>query len=160
MKIGFTTAGLRQASWREYLVRLLFGGGLTALTSVIAQRYGPAVGGLFLAFPAILPASLTLLARHQRDRKARQRLNGTIRGGQAAALDALGAFLGSAGLFVFAPHVAIASTVPACIRAGRGDGMLDGNGLSHVEAAKTMRSGVVGWLVAAPCSGDFEMEGE
>jgi hypothetical protein len=102
MKIGFTTAGLRQASWREYLVRLLFGGGLTALTSVIAQRYGPAVGGLFLAFPAILPASLTLLARHQRDRKARQGLNGTIRGGQAAALDALGAFLGSAGLFVFA----------------------------------------------------------
>jgi hypothetical protein len=57
---------------------------------------------VFLAFPAILPASLTLLARHQRERKARLGLNGTVRGGQAAALDALGATLGSAGLLAFA----------------------------------------------------------
>jgi hypothetical protein len=102
MTIGFTTAGLRQASWRDYLARFLFGGALTALTGAIAQRYGPTVGGLFLAFPAILPASLTLLARHQRERKARHGLNGTARGGLAAALDARGASLGSAGLLVFA----------------------------------------------------------
>jgi hypothetical protein len=102
MRIGFTTAGLRQASWRDYLVRFLFGGALTALTGAIARRYGPTVGGLFLAFPAILPASLTLIARHQRERKARHGLDGTIRGGLAAALDALGASLGSAGLLVFA----------------------------------------------------------
>jgi hypothetical protein len=102
MKIGFTSRGLRQASWGDYLVRFLFGGGVTALTGAIAHYYGPKVGGLFLAFPAILPASLTLLASHQRERKARLGLNGTARGGLAAALDARGGFLGSAGLLVFA----------------------------------------------------------
>jgi len=102
MKVAVTFRGVRQASWRDYFVRFLFGAGLTALTGALAHRYGPTIGGVFLAFPAILPASLTLLARHQRERKARLGLNGTVRGGQAAALDALGATLGSAGLLTFA----------------------------------------------------------
>jgi hypothetical protein len=102
MRVAVTLRGLRQASWRDYVVRFLFGGGVTALTGALAHCYGPTIGGVFLAFPAILSASLTLLARHQRERKARLGLNGTIRGGQAASLDALGAALGSAGLLVFA----------------------------------------------------------
>jgi uncharacterized membrane protein len=60
------------------------------------------VGGLFLAFPAILPSSLTLVAAHQQKRKAQQGLQGAVRGGRAAALDALGAALGGVGLLFFA----------------------------------------------------------
>jgi len=76
MRVSFTLDGIRQTSWRDYAVRFLFGGTLTAVTGVIARRYGPGVGGLFLAFPAILPASLTLLASHQRQRKAKLGLHG------------------------------------------------------------------------------------
>ena len=36
-----------------------FGGLITAVAGVIAQRFGPIIGGLFLAFPAIFPASAT-----------------------------------------------------------------------------------------------------
>lgn len=102
MKIEFTASGIRRTSWRDYTVRFLFGGGLTVLTGVIADRYGPGIGGLFLAFPAILPASLTLVARHERERKAEAGMNGVVRGGRAAALDAFGATVGCTGLLVFA----------------------------------------------------------
>ena len=42
---------------------------------------------------ASLSASLTLIAEHQKERKARRGLHGVIRGRKAAALDALGAAL-------------------------------------------------------------------
>jgi hypothetical protein len=72
----------------EYLIRFAFGGSLTAMTGLIAHVWGPAVGGLFLAFPAILPASLTLVARHE--------------GRAKAAHEARGAVLGAVALGVFA----------------------------------------------------------
>ena len=72
----------------EYLIRFAFGGSLTAMTGLIAHVWGPAVGGLFLAFPAILPASLTLVARHE--------------GRAKAAREARGAVLGAVALGVFA----------------------------------------------------------
>lgn len=53
----------RIAAW-EYVLRFAAGGAITAITGLIAKRWGPAVGGLFLAFPAILPASLTLVKQH------------------------------------------------------------------------------------------------
>jgi hypothetical protein len=81
-------AALRETQPWEYLVRFAFGGVVTACTGVIAHRYGPSIGGLFLAFPAILPASLTLLKRHD--------------GRRDAAEAAAGARLGAAALTVFA----------------------------------------------------------
>ena len=59
----------RVAAW-EYALRFAAGGAITAITGLIAQRWGPAVGGLFLAFPAILPASLTLVKQHDGRRRA------------------------------------------------------------------------------------------
>jgi len=50
-------AALKGAKAREYALRFLFGGSCTVLAGVIAEHYGPVVGGLFLAFPAIFPAS-------------------------------------------------------------------------------------------------------
>jgi hypothetical protein len=48
-------------------------------TGLIAQRYGPTVGGLFLAFPAIFPASVTLLAKKQKEKKAIHGMEGDLR---------------------------------------------------------------------------------
>jgi len=62
----------------------------------------PTIGGLFLAFPAIFPASVTLLDRQERERKTSKGLSGTRRGLTAAADYAAGTALGSAGLASFA----------------------------------------------------------
>jgi hypothetical protein len=84
----FAPAGLAKARPWEWVVRFVFGGVVTAATGMIAHRFGPVVGGLFLAFPAILPASLTLVQQHD--------------GRRAAADDARGACLGSIALAAFA----------------------------------------------------------
>jgi hypothetical protein len=78
------------------------GGLATVPTGVIAEAFGPATGGLFLALPAIFCASATLIEKHERDRKEKARLPGRRRGQQAAALDAMGAAIGSFGLLGFA----------------------------------------------------------
>jgi hypothetical protein len=74
---------------------------LTVIAGLIAARFGPVVGGLFLAFPAIFPASATLIEKHVRERKEKAGLPGARRGKEAAALDAAGAALGSFGLAAF-----------------------------------------------------------
>jgi hypothetical protein len=90
---------LRDTTWKEYGVRFLFGGVITALVGVVGKAFGPVVAGLFLAFPAILPASVTLVERHQHR--------------PAAGVNSLGAAVGSIGLLAFgaavwwlAPHTA------------------------------------------------------
>jgi hypothetical protein len=77
----------RQTKPKDYLVRFVFGV-MTVITGLVSAHWGPIVGGLFLAFPAILPASLTLVVRHA----------GKIKAGD----DAAGAAVGALGLAVFA----------------------------------------------------------
>ncbi len=60
------------------------------------------VGGLFLAFPAIMPATITLVEKHERERKEQAGLSGSRRGEEVASLEAAGAALGSIGLMAFA----------------------------------------------------------
>ena len=86
-------------------MRFLFGGLVTVAAGLIAQHFGPSVGGLFLAFPAIFPASATLVEKHEIQKKKQVGLSGARRGAQAAALDAAGAGLGSIGLIGFAIFV-------------------------------------------------------
>ena len=93
---------LRETHWSEYAIRFVLGGTTTVLAGLIGARFGPVVGGLFLAFPAIFPASATMIDKHIRERKEKAGLLGVRRGQQAAALDALGATLGSIGLATFA----------------------------------------------------------
>ena len=102
MIIRIDVAGLRRTKWYEYAIRFLFGGLITATAGLIADRWGPAIGGLFLAFPAILPASATLVEKHERQKKALVGLHGAERGREAAALDAAGAAIGCIGLAGFA----------------------------------------------------------
>jgi hypothetical protein len=72
---------------------------------VIAEKYGPGVGGLFLAFPAIFPASATLMENEEKEKKERLGLHGTIRGRKVAGVDAAGAAIGSIGMMAFAAMV-------------------------------------------------------
>jgi Protein of unknown function (DUF3147) len=102
MTIRFDFSALAKTKWYEYAVRFLFGGAITVVTGLLAKGYGPVFGGLFLAFPAIFPASATLIEQHERDKKQRAGITNTIRGQQAAAVDARGAAMGSLALIVFA----------------------------------------------------------
>jgi hypothetical protein len=102
MLIEFNFSGLKRTRWYEYALRFFFGGAVTVAAGLIAQRYGPVFGGLFLAFPAIFPASATLVEKHETQKKRRAGFSGYKRGRKAAALDARGATLGCVGLACFA----------------------------------------------------------
>ena len=98
-------SALKEAKLYEFLLRFGFGGACTALAGFVAHRYGPVIGGLFLAFPAIFPASVSLVESHERARKRQIGVDGTRRGRMAAAIDAAGAALGCGGLMLFAAIV-------------------------------------------------------
>ena len=102
MTFKIDPVGLKDTKWHEYLLRFVAGGVVTVIAGVIARKWGPGVGGLFLAFPAIFPASATLIEKHERQRKQEKGLHGEERGTDAAAIDALGAAMGSTGLMAFA----------------------------------------------------------
>jgi Protein of unknown function (DUF3147) len=102
MKVTFDLSTLARTRWYEYGVRFLFGGAITVIAGLLAKRFGPIFGGLFLAFPAIFPASATLVEKHEREKKRKAGIMNTTRGRQAAALDARGATIGSIGLLCFA----------------------------------------------------------
>ena len=95
-------SALTDTKWHEYALRFVLGGFATVATSLIASKFGPVTGGLFLAFPAIFCASATLVEKHERERKQKAGLRGERRGEEAAALDSAGAALGSFGLLAFA----------------------------------------------------------
>ena len=96
MRPRLSPGKLKQVAWWEYALRFVFGGTITVLTGLLNKWLGPAVAGMFLAFPAILPASLTLVKQHD--------------GRKKAADDARGARLGAIGLVAFALVVALTAT--------------------------------------------------
>jgi uncharacterized protein DUF3147 len=88
MKPMLDLKGVRSVHLWEYVARFAFGGAVSVVTTLVARAYGPLVGGLFLAFPSIFPASITLVKRHD---------------GRAKALDdARGARIGGGGMIAFA----------------------------------------------------------
>src|SRR5436853_4500403 len=102
MTVHLNPSGLGQTKWHEYAVRFLFGGLATAAAGIIAKKFGPGIGGLFLAFPVILPASATWIEKHERKKKEKKGLSGTQRGREAAGVNAAGSAMGSVGLLLFA----------------------------------------------------------
>ncbi|HET9657137.1 MAG TPA: DUF3147 family protein [Kineosporiaceae bacterium] len=79
---------LRQARPREWGIRFGFGAGTSLLAALVGLAFGPVIGGTLLAFPAILLASLTLVAEKE--------------GGARSRDDARGAAAGGLGLVAFA----------------------------------------------------------
>ena len=73
-------SSLRDARWHQFMVRFILGGTVTLCTGLIAQHWGPVIGGLFLSFPAIFPATVTLVARHETEKKRKAGINCRARG--------------------------------------------------------------------------------
>jgi len=86
MQIRFDPSALRQTKWHEYAVRFLLGGLITAVAGVIAKKFGPSLGGLFLAFPAIFPASATLIEKHEKQKTEKEGLQGIQRAREATSV--------------------------------------------------------------------------
>jgi len=105
MQIKVDLSNIGQTRWYEYAIRFLFGGLITVAAGIVAKRFGPGIGGLFLAFPAIFPSGATLIEKHEKEKKEKKGLSGTRRGREAASVDAAGATMGSLGLVVFASIV-------------------------------------------------------
>ncbi len=103
--IKFHLDALKTTSWWEHAIRFVFGGAITVIAGLLAKKFGAAFGGLFLAFPAIFPASATMLDRHERMEKQEKGVNPGNRGRDAAALDARGAMMGSLALMIFSVFV-------------------------------------------------------
>jgi nicotinamide-nucleotide amidase len=72
----------------EYAERFAFAFAVSVVAGAVSRTAGPRVGGLFLAFPAILPATLTLLEKKE--------------GLPMAVSDIRGATLGAVGMLGFA----------------------------------------------------------
>lgn len=102
MKVTFDFSALAKTNRHEFGIRFLCGGAITVVAGLLAKAFGPVLGGLFLAFPAIFPASATLVEKHEREKKQNAGIVTSIRGRQAAALDARGAAMGAIGLGCFA----------------------------------------------------------
>ena len=105
MTVALTLSGLKRTKWYEYVVRFVLGGMVTAGAALIAKDVSPSFAGLFLAFPAILAASSTLVEKHERERKEEKGLQGKYRSRHAAGADCAGAAMASTGLIAFAIFV-------------------------------------------------------
>jgi len=97
----FNLSSLKGTHWTQFAARFVLGGAVTVCTGLIAQHWGPGIGGLFLAFPAIFPASATLIEKHETRKKQCAGMKCATRGRKAAALDAAGAVFGGCGLICF-----------------------------------------------------------
>lgn len=101
-KIQFQFSTVRETKPYEYAIRFVFGGAITAVVGLVAKHYGPVVAGLFLAFPSILPAAITLLAKHEQEKHEHEGHRQAIQQGkEQAAGEAAGTALGSVGLIAF-----------------------------------------------------------
>ncbi len=94
-------SSLRDVHWPQLAVRFVLGGSVTLGTGLVAQHWGPVVGGLFLSFPAIFSATASLIERHETAKKLKAGIDCRARGRKAAALDAAGTVLGGCGMACF-----------------------------------------------------------
>lgn len=91
--VRFRASKARDLRARDLLIRFAFGAGTSVAAGVTTLAFGARAGGVLLAFPAILAASLTLIAQESDKRQARE----DARGATAGAV-ALGCFAAVAAL--------------------------------------------------------------
>ena len=101
MNISVSLSGLPQTKPLEFALRFAFGGIVTAVAGLIATQFGPVVGGLFLAFPSIFPATATLIEKHEAKKKKQEGMHGRYLAKCAAGADAAGTAMGTIGLLAF-----------------------------------------------------------
>ena len=82
---SLTLARLREVRPRDLALRFLAGAATSIVAGVISYAVSARVGGFFLAFPAILGASLTLVEEQEDSAEAREDSRGATIGGCALA---------------------------------------------------------------------------
>jgi len=98
--VGAQPEAIREVSPRDLALRFGFGAATSVVAGALSLATTPIIGGVMLAFPAILAASLTLIADQEGRSDARE--------------DARGAVLGAVGLAAFAGiSVALFGHLPA-----------------------------------------------
>jgi uncharacterized membrane protein (GlpM family) len=88
---GIDPGAVREVGVGELAIRFVFGAGVSMVAGVVSLVWGARVGGVLLAFPAILPATLTLIEQQESKEQAEQDDEGAVIGAAA-----LGAFAGTA----------------------------------------------------------------
>jgi hypothetical protein len=86
--VGFDWSKLGKVKPGDLAIRFVFGALVALVAGIVGTVAGPRAGGLFLAFPAILPASLTLIEKKE--------------GLPKAWSDAGGGVIGALGMAAFA----------------------------------------------------------
>ncbi|HWE49853.1 MAG TPA: DUF3147 family protein [Bryobacteraceae bacterium] len=102
MTIAVEPGKFKETTPGEYAWRFVFGGLVTVGAALVARLWGPAAGGLFLAFPAIFSASATLTEKHVRERREAKGKPGEECGIATTGAEAAGTAAGSIGLLIFA----------------------------------------------------------
>jgi uncharacterized membrane protein len=91
--MGFQIRKLHGIQFGEYLIRFAFGAGVSVVAGIVTLVFGARFGGVFLAFPAILPATLTLVEKKEGTRRADKNAGGAVLGGVALIIFAALTFL-------------------------------------------------------------------
>jgi hypothetical protein len=102
MRIRLKFDSLKETKPVEYVFRFAFGGVVTVLAGLVADHYGPVLGGLFLAFPGIFPAGVSLVEKHKTLRERAEGKLGVWSARGQASVEATGASVGTLGLMGFA----------------------------------------------------------
>jgi uncharacterized membrane protein (GlpM family) len=76
-------SAVRAIAPRDMAVRFAFGAGISVVAGLVGLGWGAGAGGLLLAFPAILPASLTLIEKKEGMKHARDDDSGATLGALA-----------------------------------------------------------------------------
>jgi Protein of unknown function (DUF3147) len=100
-----------EAGWRPLALRFAFGATMGLVSGVITLLAGPGVGGVFLASPSTLLASLTLVAKEEGLHSARDECRGATCGAVGMVAFALITAAGIGRLRWPAPVALIVATV-------------------------------------------------
>jgi hypothetical protein len=134
--VGADPGRLKDVKTQDLLVRFAFGAAISLSAGVVSIAVNPVAGGMFLAFPAILPATITLIEKREGTAHAVADVQGAVIGAGALAPFAVvaGALLRRTGAPLALPAALVAWLLAA------------GAGYLAVEPARRRRATVqAGW---------------
>ena len=82
---SFSAGKARKVKPHDLAIRFAAGAATSIVSGVLTLVFGPRIGGIFLAFPAILAASLTLIEKQDDSAEAREDARGAVMGGLGMA---------------------------------------------------------------------------
>jgi hypothetical protein len=83
---AFSTKRVRDVKPRDLVYRFAAGAATSIAAGVLTLVFGSRIGGIFLGFPAILGASLTLIEQQNDSAEAREDARGAVMGGVGMAM--------------------------------------------------------------------------